>query len=63
MFAHLQLQASAIEPDAIDNSPSMQALRCNRPMQQHVASMGVILPDTTSQEAGEAPQQSNSETC
>jgi hypothetical protein len=50
MFAHLQLQAPDIEPNAIDNSPSMLALRCNRPMQQRVASVGIILPGTTSPE-------------
>jgi len=44
------LQAPDIEPNAIDNSPSMLALRCNRPMQQRVASVGIILPGTTSPE-------------
>ncbi len=44
IFAHLQLQAPAIEPDAIANSPTMVSLRCNRPMQQEIATAGITLP-------------------
>ena len=50
LFAHLQLQAPAVEPDAIDNSPTFLALPCHRPIHQEVASTGIVLPEAESAE-------------